>query len=97
MTIHRDNIIEHLEAFDKAEEFADNLIALMTEDIKTYGQEAFTRHDPDKLAETIMELIRRYSDIHDTQIVERSGGESRLEGYAIVWYDGTPKTEFQTR
>ena len=42
-----------------------------------------------------MELIRRYSDIHDTQIVERSGGESRLEGYAIVWYDGSPKTEFR--
>ena len=46
MEIHREAILEHLEAFPKAEEFADNLIALMEDDIKTYGQEAFTRHDP---------------------------------------------------
>ena len=38
-----------------------------------------------------MELIRSYSDIHDTQIVERSGGEAALKDYAIVWYDGSPK------
>lgn len=53
MAIHRDNIIEHLEAFDKAEEFADHLIALLTEDSKTYGQEAFTRHNPEKLCEEL--------------------------------------------
>ena len=42
-----------------------------------------------------MDLIRRYSEIHDTQIVERSGGESRLEGYAIVFYEQVrPKPSF---
>lgn len=39
--------------------------------------------------------ITRYTEDTDTQVIERTDGQSYIEGYAVRWYDGTPGTEFQ--
>lgn len=38
------------------------------------------------------EVIRANSE--QAEVIERSDGSKTISGYAVLWYDGTPKTEY---